>query len=162
MKTPKKVIVSFTFKVQTDSGESLSELFNTGKGYVDIGGFEIMKNGNAIPFDFESTSWWELQHPFYEFSNYYGFVEKVHDVDPCHSEAWEAIGLTKADITAELLASADDISDFYFSLYDKDKNIIAHTFEIVSMAFGDENGDTYFIGEDVLQRYNESLKEGKA
>lgn len=160
----KKVIMSAVFTVKTDSGISLSDLTESGEGYVDIGGFEVVTNGKTIPFDFESNSWWKnagLSHT-YSYSNYNGFAEKIHDVDPCHEDSWAKVGLKPEDITAELLGSAEELVDFYVAVYDKNDNPIPYTLEVQSMVFENENGKVFSIPSKILKAYNRQLRQKKS
>lgn len=162
-KKHKKVIMSTVFMVQTETGISLTDLTETGDGYVDIGGFEVVANGKTITFDFESNSWWKNhgQTHTYTYSNYNGFAEKIHAVDPCHEEYWAKAGLKPEDITAELLGSAEELVDFYLAVYDKNHNPIPYTLEVQSMVFENENGNVFAIHPDVLQAFNRQLDHEK-
>lgn len=166
----KKVIMEAVFMVHTETGMTLEEYCEMRKGYVDIGGFEIIADGKTIPFDFESVSWWKNKTNFpwkpenpywhtYVYSNYSGFGAKIHDVDPCHEEDWAEAGLTPEDITAELLGSAEELTEFYFALYDEMENPIPHTLEVKSMRFENEKGKTFAIDKKVLMNYNRKLRK---
>ena len=157
----KKIIMSATFMLKMENGISMEDWVESGKGYVDIGGFEVIVNGKPITFDFESNSWWkntETNHT-YTYSNYNGFAEKIHDVDPCHEEYWAEVGLKPEDITAELLGSAEELSDFYIAVYDINDDPIAFSLSVLSMDFENENGDVFSINTSVLQNYNKKLRE---
>ena len=156
----KKVIMEAKFKAHPASGRPLS-WYAENRGHIDIGGFEVKVDGYefAIPFDFEATCLTHNPDGTYSYGNWDGFLFKEFDVDPCHEEDWALNGHKKEDITASLLASASEITDFYFSVSDVWDNEVECSLELVSIEFSNEEQKVFSISQNVIDKFNNILKE---
>lgn len=152
----KRVIMESTFRAVLMNGEKLDSYYLNDKGYVDVGGFEVCvpEYKESIPFDFEATAKSCNDDGTYSYGNWDGFLERIYDVDPCHEEVWAENGLTKEDITAKLLASAERLEEFYFNVCDKNDRMIPCFLEVLSMEFWDEKDNYHAIDTNVLQNFN--------
>lgn len=152
----KKLIMEARFEAIPMTGRTVSSYLEREDGYVDVGGFSVQVPGykEEVPFDFEATSLITEKDGTYVFGNADGFVEKIHDVDPCHEDDWAKNGLKKEEITAKLLGSADTLTEFNFNLCDMQDEIIPCFLNVKDMIFFDEVGEKHCIRPDVLDAYN--------
>lgn len=150
----KQVIMEAYFDVSTIAGDSIESLLKDERYYADVGGFEIEVDGKTVPFDFEATAMRVEKDGTCVFGNYEGFLERIYDVDPCHEDIWEEQGLEKEDITAELLASADKLTEFYLGIYCYDDTSIPYSLKVKDMLFTNENDETFSIDPSVLDDFN--------
>ena len=153
----KKIIMQADFDAVPMTGIPISEYLDHETGYVDVGGFEMKAPGfeETIPFDFESTVFETVDQDSYSFGNWDGLGTRVFDVDPCHEEEWRKNGLERKDITAELLASAESVTEFYFELSDMRDRAIPVFLTVNRMLFTDEENRDFEIKPDVLKAYNQ-------
>jgi hypothetical protein len=97
----------------------------------------------------------------------YGFLNNDFSLDDCYDREYDALGIDKNDITAEFLASASEIIEFYI---DFASNHSDHEFgigdnrgdsdyriKILDIAFVDMDGDEekhYHVNQEVIARFN--------
>lgn len=154
----KQVIMEATFNVQLQNGEKFEDYLNGEKGYADIGGFSVIVPGYklSIPFDFEATAVAVNDDGSYTYGNFGAVLERIYDVDPCHTDDWAENGLSKGDITARLLAGADELEDFYFNVETHSNKEVLAFLEVKEMSFTNEKDETFYIKPSVLMEFNRS------
>lgn len=87
---------------------------------VCVGGYAFEVGGLRVPFDWEAhESGWNQDGTF-GVNTGTGWMFKNFELDHCNDEAYGEIGLDRDKITAEFLAGAEHIDDFYINFVDKD------------------------------------------
>ncbi len=132
------------------------------------GGFRFVIGGVEVPFDWEAAeSGWGYDG-VYEFTTGRGWFYNDFELDSCYDEAYEELGLKREDITAEFLASAQHINDFYVNFVTKDgaeceagwwadngKDDAKYKLSLRSVSFEDvEAGRAYDVSPDVVDAFN--------
>lgn len=91
---------------------------------VSIGGFTFHSGQYRVPFDWKAYEHgWEdmgLGCEYYSFTSGIGWMFRDYELDRCYDDCYAEMGLKREDITAEFLASAHHIDDFYINFVDKD------------------------------------------
>ena len=88
------------------------------------GGFTFEVNGKAIPFDWDASATSE-ENGVFTYESGYGSFFNDFDIPNYWDEEYKELGLTREDITAKLLASTNNIQEFFINLlsYMRDNNI---------------------------------------
>lgn len=138
---------------------------------VSVGGYNFIVGDREIPFDWDAFSV-EKHHA----DPYIFCIETDYDLSNYCDEAYAEMGLERGDITAEFLASASSIDDFfvYFeddacppseesfvgSVDDNSNPESPHRLELLDVKFIDvETGKEYSVHTDVLTAFNRGEKE---
>lgn len=75
------------------------------------------------------------------------------ELDDVYDEEYKRNGIVKSDLTAKLLASTSEITDFSFDYDIQDEYVGTDYLHIVALAFEDETG-VYNVDSDVLNKFN--------
>lgn len=133
--------------------------------YFDLGGYEFIVNNKEIPFDFEACGYnvkTDGKRVYLNYESGEGLAFDEYDVDSCFDGVYESLGLTRADITAEFLASADKISEFFIDML-KNGNSDSENlknFTIDYIKFTDYNTEKEFkVDDKVLKDFNRNLEK---
>lgn len=135
---------------------------------VSIGGYEFVIGGLNVPFDWEAYEGGWDYNGFYSFSTGRGWFFNNFELDSCYDEAYEELGLKREDITADFLASAQHINDFYVNFVTKDgveceagwwetnrQDDAPYRFALRSVSFEDvEAEQAYTVSPDVVDAFN--------
>lgn len=127
---------------------------------VSVGGFAVRTIDGDIPFDFEAGGVSsvekinDMEYRVHYFSNENpAFCSP--DVTDCYDEDYRACRLTRNDITAEYLAKAEELTEFFILCWDEEgKEITPSKVNILDITFEDENHTPYTMADDVLARIN--------
>ena len=82
---------------------------------LSIGGYEFLINGNAVPFDWDAIAGNE-KNGIFEFDTGYGFLCNDFELGDYFDEDYARIGITRENITAEFLASAEKINEIHINV----------------------------------------------
>lgn len=135
------------------------------KGLI-VGGFCFAVGDKKIPFDWEKHSVWE-DNGVFECATGMCFGHGDYQLDECFDEDYAEIGIKREDISAELLASAHHIEEFYVNFEDGARDVgfghytdnaekeSRYRLELRSVSFEDvDTGKTYDVSPDVLKAFN--------
>lgn len=87
---------------------------------VSIGGYSFEIGAYMVPFDWEAHEGGWDKDGFYGFTTGCGWFFTNYELDECYDDCYAEIGLKREDISAEFLASAHHIDDFYINFVGKD------------------------------------------
>ena len=132
---------------------------------LSIGGYYFVISGKEIPFDWDAFSGTEEDGVF-EFETGYGWL-KDFDLSECYDEDYDQLGISRADITAEFLASVEQIKEVHMNFLDENGeecdfgwNEDAEDFKIklLEVAFMDlDNDKEYKVSQEILDKFNEGV-----
>lgn len=125
-------------------------------GAICFGGFdfEIEKDGKRlnVPFDFlgcvanikadETIVLEEGAKTFLSGGN--------DQLDDCFDEQYAKMGISREDLTADVLAATTKINEFTIDCDDCDVNL-----NIDSITFIDDNGNEYSVEKQVIEKFNQ-------
>ncbi len=132
-----------------------------------LGGYSFVIGQKVVPFDFSGWSASFNDKGNFEFQTGYGFT-KDFGLDECFDEDYEKLGLKREDVSAQYLASACGIDEFFvdFELSSPDGIVegeVGDNFnkdsqfkcEIISLGFEDiDTGVVYDVKPGVLKAFN--------
>lgn len=165
---PAKMRMVAKFEILKDNGTGIFDTidFDRKSDVVTPGGFNFCINNQDISFDFPTFSCLRVDN-YFKYESGYGSVYHDFTLDSCYDEEYERLGIDLSDITAEFLASASRINEFYidYSSYFHDKEFgigenDAHSnyrIKILSIDFIDINGDeakSYSVKPEAIQAFN--------
>lgn len=132
---------------------------------LSIGGYYFVINGKEIPFDWDAFSGSEEDGVF-EFETGYGWF-KDFELSDCYDSDYDQLGISRADITAEFLASVEQIKEVHMNFLDENGeecdfgwNEDAEDFKIklLEVSFAEVEGDKeYKVRQEVLDKFNEGV-----
>ena len=157
-----KISMYAKFQILKNINGSLTPLTKEDTDSVSIGGYYFIINGKEIPFDWDAFSGNE-ENGIFEFDTGYGFIFNDFELSDCYDEDYEKLGMTREDITAEFLASVEEIGEFHINFIDVDGNEIdlgynddeQYKIKLVEIIFTDmETEKGYKVKQEVLDEYN--------
>ena len=157
-----KISMYAKFQILKNINGSLTPLTKEDADSVSIGGYYFIINGKEIPFDWDAFSGNE-ENGIFEFDTGYGFIFNDFELSDCYDEDYEKLGMTREDITAEFLASVEEIGEFHINFIDVDGNEIdlgynddeQYKIKLVEIIFTDmETEKGYKVKQEVLDEYN--------
>lgn len=132
---------------------------------LSIGGYYFVINGKEIPFDWDAFSGDE-EDGIFEFETGYGWF-KDFELSDCYDSDYEQLGISRADITAEFLASVGQIKEVHMNFVDDNGdecdfgwNEADEDFKIklLMVTFSDiDNDKEYIVNQEVLDKFNEGV-----
>lgn len=132
---------------------------------LSIGGYYFVINGKEIPFDWDAFSGDE-EDGIFEFETGYGWF-KDFELSDCYDSDYEQLGISRADITAEFLASVEQIKEVHMNFVDDNGdecdfgwNETSEDFKIklLMVTFSDiDNDKEYIVNQKVLDKFNEGV-----
>lgn len=133
-----------------------------------IGGFDFVIEEKSFPFDFESWSA-KITGMNQEnntlsidyFSGYGGMIECDSIDFDTYEKYYEEAGFDKDYITAGLLASTSEISEFHISMTKEgllDDELIDHI-KITDICFIDEDMIRYYVSKPIIDNFNSREKQ---
>lgn len=132
---------------------------------LSIGGYYFIIDGKEIPFDWDAFSGSEEDGVF-EFETGYGWFND-YDLSECYDEDYDQLGISRSDITAEFLASVEQIKEVHMNFIDENGeecdfgwNEDAEDFkiELLEVSFMDiESDKEYKVRQEVLDKFNEGV-----
>lgn len=144
---------------------------------IATGGYSFVVGGETVPFDWDAFSVDEHEQDdcLFRVETGLGFLFNDFELPDYWDDEYAEMGLSRQDITAEFLASASSIDDFfvYFddescSLFEEcyagdiednaDPNVKYHV-ELLNVKFVEiETGKEYTVRSDVLEAFNRGEK----
>lgn len=133
---------------------------------LSIGGYSFEINDDLIPFDWDAFSISE-ENGIFNFETGRGPFFNDYEIPDYFDEEYEEIGITREEITAEFLASAESIEDFFVNFDDHNGkehgigwcvdnvNSSQYKINIIELSFMDvKTLAEYPVSKEVISKYN--------
>ena len=160
-----KISMYIKFQLFAKENGNLIMLTKENTDGLSIGGYYFIIDGKEIPFDWDAFSGSEEDGVF-EFETGYGWFND-YDLSECYDEDYDQLGISRADITAELLASVEQIKEVHMNFLDENGeecdfgwNEDAEDFKIalLEISFAEVESDKeYKVRQEVLDKFNEGV-----
>ena len=157
-----KISMHIKFRLFAKKNGSLIMLTKENTDGLSIGGYCFTIDGKEIPFDWDAFSGSEEDGVF-EFETGYGWFNDF-DLSDCYDSDYEQLGISRADFTAEFLASAEQIKEVHMNFIDENGeecdfgwNEDAEDFKIklLEISFAEVDSDKeYKVRQEVLDKFN--------
>lgn len=126
---------------------------------ISVGGFFAIVNGRGIPFDFDSTSCDVEKINDTQYKCHYESGEDDFFKDPyisdCYTTEYLQMGLDREDITADFLASASELREFYVVYWDEQSNeIMPSAVRISDITFLNGTLQEFSVAQPVIDAFN--------
>lgn len=126
---------------------------------ISVGGFFAIVNGRGIPFDFDVTSCDVEKINDTQYKCYYESGEGGYFKDPyisdCYTTEYLQMGLEREDITADFLASASELREFYVVCWDEQNNeIMPSAVRISDITFLNGTLQEFPVAQPVIDAFN--------
>ena len=162
-----KISMRSVFQILENKNGEYIPLTNEEAKYVSIGGFSFVIDGDVIPFDWDAFSGYEEDGKFY-FETGRGWMFNDYEISDCYNEDYEDMDIEKEAITAEFLASATDIEEFFVDFEtvegnegqagwfdDNRRNDVQYKINLLEIEFYDvDHNKTYPVAQEVLDKFN--------
>lgn len=132
---------------------------------LSIGGYYFVINGKEIPFDWDAFSGKE-DDGIFEFETGYGIYNDF-ELSDCYDSDYEQLGISRADITAEFLASVEQIKEIHMDFIDENGdecnfgwNEADEDFKIklLEVSFSDlDSLEEYTVNQEILDKFNDGM-----
>ena len=155
-----------SFQILKNNNGNFSPLSNEEAQFVSIGGYSFEIGDYLIPFDWDAFYGNEENNTFY-FETGRGLFFNDYEISDCYDETYEDIGITREEITAEFLASATHIDEFFVDFddsngmeqsigwYSYNTDDSQYKINIIEMSFVDmETENEYPVSKQVIDMYN--------
>ncbi len=131
---------------------------------LSVGGFTFVVDGKSVPFDWDAGSTQE-QDGVFHFESGYGPVFNDFEIPDYWDEEYKEMGLTREQITAEFLASATKIEEFFVNAYDLSEEELQigdntetdsrYFVELLAVTLEErDTGKTFNVDENVIKSFN--------
>lgn len=126
---------------------------------ISVGGFFAIVNGRGIPFDFDSTSCDVEKINDTQYKCHYESGEDDFFKDPyisdCYTTEYLQMGLAREDITADFLASASELREFYVVCWNEQNNeIMPSAVRISDITFLNGTLQEFPVAQPVIDAFN--------
>ena len=126
---------------------------------ISVGGFFAIVNGRGIPFDFDVTSCDVEKINDTQYKCHYESGEGGYFKDPyisdCYTTEYLQMGLEREDITADFLASASELREFYVVCWDEQNNeIMPSAVRISDITFLNGTLQAFSVAQPVIDAFN--------
>ena len=126
---------------------------------ISVGGFFAIVNGRGIPFDFDITSCDVEKINDTQYKCHYESGEDGYFKDPyisdCYTTEYLQMGLDREDITADFLASASELREFYVVCWDEQNNeIMPSAVRISDITFLNGTLQEFPVAQPVIDAFN--------
>lgn len=126
---------------------------------ISVGGFFAIVNGRGIPFDFDITSCDVEKINDTQYKCHYESGEAGYFKDPyisdCYTTEYLQMGLDREDITADFLASASELREFYVVCWDEQNNeIMPSAVRISDITFLNGTLQEFPVAQPVIDAFN--------
>ena len=126
---------------------------------ISVGGFFAIVNGRGIPFDFDITSCDVEKINDTQYKCHYESGEGGYFKDPyisdCYTTEYLQMGLEREDITADFLASASELREFYVVCWDEQNNeIMPSAVRISDITFLNGTLQAFSVAQPVIDAFN--------
>lgn len=155
-----------SFQILENRKGNFIPLSNDEAKCVSIGGYSFEIKNTSIPFDWDAFYGAE-ENKIFNFQTGCGLLFNDYEISDCYDEAYEDIGITREEITAEFLASVSHIEEFFVDFndnngYEHDIGWFAdniknaqYKVKLIEMLFIDmETQNKYPVSQSVLEQYN--------
>lgn len=160
-----KISMYIKFQLFAKENGNLIMLTKENTDGLSIGGYCFVINGKEIPFDWDAFSGSEEDGVF-EFETGYGLFNDF-ELSDCYDEDYDQQGISRADITANFLASVTQINEVHMNFIDEKGeecdfgwNEDAEDFKIklLEVSFIEIEGDKeYKVSQEVLDKFNKGV-----
>ena len=160
-----RISMYLRFQLFAKENGNLTMLTKENTNGLSIGGYYFVINGKEIPFDWDAFSGDE-EDGIFEFETGYGWF-KDFELSDCYDSDYEQLGISRADITAEFLASVEQIKEVHMNFIDDNGdecdfgwNEADEDFKIklLMVTFSDiDNDKEYIVKQKVLDKFNEGV-----
>lgn len=126
---------------------------------ISVGGFFAIVNGRGIPFDFDITicnveKINDTQYKCHYESGEDGFFKDPY-ISDCYTTEYLQMGLDREDITADFLASASELREFYVVCWDEQTNeITPSAVRISDITFLNGTLQAFPVAQPVIDAFN--------
>ena len=154
------------FQIFKNENGDFRQIHNDETDALSIGGFSFDIDEYSIPFDWDAFSGSEYDDMFC-FETGTGWFWNDYELTDCYDEDYAEMGLTKEDITAELLSSVHHIEEFFvyfedtdgkeqgFGAYYDNVDEPEYKVKIIDMVFVDmDTQNEYPVAQEVIDKYN--------
>lgn len=126
---------------------------------ISVGGFFAIVNGRGIPFDFDITRCDVEKINDTQYKCHYESGEDGFFKDPYISDGYTTeylqMGLDREDITADFLASASELREFYVVCWDEQNNeIMPSAVRISDITFLNGTLQEFPVAQPVIDAFN--------
>lgn len=126
---------------------------------ISVGEFFAIVNGRGIPFDFDVTSCDVEKINDTQYKCHYESGEGGYFKDPyisdCYTTEYLQMGLEREDITADFLASASELREFYVVCWDEQNNeIMPSAVRISDITFLNGTLQEFPVAQPVIDAFN--------
>lgn len=160
-----RISMCLRFQLFAKENGNLTMLTKENTDGLSIGGYYFVINGKEIPFDWDAFSGDE-ENGVFEFETGYGLYNDF-ELSDCYDSDYEQLGISRDDLTAELLASPEQIKEVHMNFVDENGdecdfgwNEDSEDFKIklLEVSFSDlDNLEKYTVNQEVLDKFNEGV-----
>lgn len=160
-----RISMYLRFQLFAKENGNLTMLTKEKTNSLSIGGYYFVIKGKEIPFDWDAFSGDE-EDGIFEFETGYGWF-KDFEISDCYDSDYEQLGISRADITAEFLASVEQIKEVHMNFVDKNgdecdfgwnENDEDFHIKLLAITFTDmDNDKEYEVRQEVLDKFNEGV-----
>ena len=158
-----KITMDATFQILENKNGQLVPLSKKEVLGLSIGGYYFVISKKEVPFDWDAFCGDEEDNVF-SFTTGYGFAWNDFELSDCYDEDYELLGIKREDITAEYLASVDEIKEFHINFinesdeecdFGSNTDIDRYKVRMIEIVFTDIEDNTFKVRQEVLGKFNE-------
>lgn len=160
-----RISMRLKFQLFAKENGSLTMLTKEKTSGLSIGGYCFVINGEEIPFDWDAFSG-EEENGVFEFETGYGLYNDF-ELSDCYDSNYEQLGISRDDLTAEFLASPEQIKEVHMNFIDENGdecdfgwNEDSEDFKIklLEVSFSDlDNLEEYTVNQEILDKFNKGV-----
>lgn len=160
-----RISMRLKFQLFAKENGSLTMLTKEKTNSLSIGGYYFVINGEEIPFDWDAFSG-EEENGVFEFETGYGLYNDF-ELSDCYDSNYEQLGISRDDLTAEFLASPEQIKEVHMNFIDENGdecdfgwNEDSEDFKIklLEVSFSDlDNLEEYTVNQEILDKFNKGV-----
>lgn len=161
-----KISMYAKFQILENKNGKLIPLSKKEVTSLSLGGYYFLINGNSIPFDWDAFSGDEEDRVF-EFETGYGFLFNDFELSDCYDEDYSNLRIKRENITAQLLASVEEIEEFHINFINENdeecdlgsnEDIERYKIKLIKIIFINmETEDEFNVNQEVLDKFNEEV-----
>ena len=158
-----KIAMDAIFQILENKNGQLEPLSKKEVIGLSIGGYYFVINGKEVPFDWDAFCGDEEDRVF-SFTTGYGFAWNDFELSDCYDEDYELLGIKRENITAEYLASVDEITEFHINFLDNDDeecdlgsndSVEKYKIRLLEICFTDIEDNTFYVKQEAIDKFNE-------
>ncbi len=157
-----KISMYIKFQLFAKENGNLIMLTKENTDGLSIGGYYFIINGKEIPFDWDAFAGNE-EDGIFEFETGYGWYNDF-ELSDCYDGDYEELGISRKDITAEFLASVEEIKEVHMNFIDENDNECdfgwneeneSFKIKLLEVSFSDlDDLEKYTVNQTVLDKFN--------